>query len=91
MGVVAVIHDLSMAVRCFPGLILLDDGMVVGDGPSLEVLSVDTINVCFECRRGFTRIRNMGRRCCGFQCRGARQSHGSGRALVGAICVGGAL
>ena len=30
MGVMAVIHDLSMAVRCFPRLILLDDGMVVG-------------------------------------------------------------
>jgi iron complex transport system ATP-binding protein len=47
MAVLAVIHDLSMAVRCFPRLILLDDGMVVGDGPPVEVLSLDTIRRVF--------------------------------------------
>jgi iron complex transport system ATP-binding protein len=43
MGVVAVVHDLSMAVGCFARLILLDDGAIVGDGPATEVLSVETI------------------------------------------------
>jgi iron complex transport system ATP-binding protein len=53
MGVVAVIHDLSMAVRCFPRLILLDDGVIVGDGPPTEVLSVDTITRVFRVQARF--------------------------------------
>ena len=53
MGVVAVMHDLSMAVRCFPRLILLDDGVVVGDGPSIEVLNVDTIKRVFRVQARF--------------------------------------
>jgi iron complex transport system ATP-binding protein len=58
--VVAVIHDLSMAVRCFPRLILLDDGMVVGDGPSLEVLSVDTIKRVFRVQARFYQDQEYG-------------------------------
>ena len=30
IGVVAVIHDLSLAVRCFPRLIVVDDGIATG-------------------------------------------------------------
>jgi iron complex transport system ATP-binding protein len=52
-GVVAVMHDLSMAVRCFPRLILLDDGTVVGDGPPTEVLSVETIERVFGVQARF--------------------------------------
>jgi ABC-type cobalamin/Fe3+-siderophores transport system ATPase subunit len=60
MGVVAVIHDLSMAVRCFPRLILLDDGMVVGDGPSIEVLNVDTIKRVFQVQARFYQDQEGG-------------------------------
>ena len=60
IGVVAVIHDLSMAVRCFPRLILLDDGMVVGDGPSIEVLSVDTIERVFQVQVRFSHDQEHG-------------------------------
>jgi iron complex transport system ATP-binding protein len=60
MGVVAVIHDLSMAVRCFPRLILLDDGMVVGDGPSIEVLNVDTIKRVFQVQARFYQDHEYG-------------------------------
>ena len=92
MGVVAVIHDLSMAVRCFPRLILLDDGMVVGDGPSIEVLSVDTIKRVF---RGAGTVLpgsgTWGTVAVVSNVEEREQSHGSGRVLLGAICVGGTL
>jgi iron complex transport system ATP-binding protein len=60
MGVVAVIHDLSLAVRCFPRLILLDDGMVIGDGPALEVLNVDTIERVFRVQARFYQDQEHG-------------------------------
>jgi iron complex transport system ATP-binding protein len=47
MAVAAVMHDRNMAVRCFPRLILLDDGIIVGDGPAPEVLTVETIKRAF--------------------------------------------
>lgn len=53
MGVVAVIHDLSLAVRCFPRLILLDDGAIVGDGPATEVLTAETIKRVFQVQARF--------------------------------------
>jgi iron complex transport system ATP-binding protein len=53
IGVVAVMHDLSMAVRCFPRLILLDDGAIVADGPPTEVLSVETIKRVFQVQARF--------------------------------------
>ena len=49
-----------MAVRCFPRLILLDDGMVVGNGPSLEVLSVDTIKRVFRVQARFYQDQEYG-------------------------------
>ena len=60
MGVVAVMHDLSLAMRCFPRLILLDDGRVVGDGPSTEVLSVETIKRVFRVQARFYRDHEHG-------------------------------
>lgn len=48
MGVVAVIHDLSLAVRCFPRVVLLEEGAVVGDGRAMEVLTVETISRIFR-------------------------------------------
>jgi iron complex transport system ATP-binding protein len=60
MGVVAVMHDLSMAVRCFPRLILLDDGVVVGDGPPVEVLSVETIKRVFRVQARFYQDQEHG-------------------------------
>jgi iron complex transport system ATP-binding protein len=53
IGVVAVMHDLSMAVRCFPRLILLDDGAIVADGPPTEVLSVEAIKRVFQVQARF--------------------------------------
>jgi iron complex transport system ATP-binding protein len=60
MGVVAVIHDLSMAVRCFPRLILLDDGIIVGDGPPTEVLSAETIKRVFRVQARFHQDQEHG-------------------------------
>jgi iron complex transport system ATP-binding protein len=60
IGVVAVMHDLSMAVRCFPRLILLDDGTVVGDGPPTEVLSVETITRVFQVQARFYQDQELG-------------------------------
>ena len=53
MGVVAVVHDLSLAVRCFPRLILLDAGAIVGDGPATEVLTAETIEHVFQVQARF--------------------------------------
>jgi iron complex transport system ATP-binding protein len=60
MGVVAVMHDLSMAVRCFPRLILVDDGTIVGDGPSIDVLNVDTIKRVFRVQARFYQDQEHG-------------------------------
>ena len=53
MGVVAVIHDLSFAVRCFPRLIVLNDGTIVGDGPATEVLTTEMITRVFQVQARF--------------------------------------
>jgi iron complex transport system ATP-binding protein len=53
IGVVAVIHDLSFAVRCFPRLIVLDGGAIVGDGPATEVLTAETIRRVFQVQARF--------------------------------------
>jgi iron complex transport system ATP-binding protein len=60
MAVVAVMHDLSMAVRCFPRLILLDDGTVVEDGPPTAVLSVETIKRVFRVQARFYQDQDHG-------------------------------
>jgi ABC-type cobalamin/Fe3+-siderophores transport system ATPase subunit len=39
VGVIAVLHDLSLAAHFFPRLVLLDNGRIVADGPPDEVLS----------------------------------------------------
>jgi iron complex transport system ATP-binding protein len=60
MGVVAVMHDLSMAVRCFPRLILLDDGAVVGNGAATAVLNPDTIKRVFRVQARFYQDQEHG-------------------------------
>jgi iron complex transport system ATP-binding protein len=54
IGVVAVIHDLSVAIRSFRRLILLDDGGVVGDGLPTDVLNVETIGRIFRVQARFS-------------------------------------
>jgi iron complex transport system ATP-binding protein len=53
IGVVAVIHDLSMALRCFRRLILLHQGRLVGDGPPAAVLNRETISRVFRVQARF--------------------------------------
>jgi iron complex transport system ATP-binding protein len=60
IGVMAVIHDLSMAVRCFPRLILLDDGTIAGDGAPTEVLSVEMIKRVFGVQARFYQDQDQG-------------------------------
>lgn len=48
IGVVAVIHDLGLALRCFRRLILLHQGRLVADGPPAAVLNGETINQVFR-------------------------------------------
>lgn len=45
--ILAVLHDLRLAVHFFPRLILLDRGEIVADGPPDEVLSADRIRDVF--------------------------------------------
>ena len=47
MGVIAVLHDLSLAAHFFPRLVLLDHGRIVADGPPDEVLSPDRIRAVY--------------------------------------------
>jgi iron complex transport system ATP-binding protein len=92
MGVVSVMHDLSMAVRCFRRLILLDDGMMIGDGPSIEVLSVDTIERVFQVQVRFSHDQEHGAPLAVVSVVEERKSsHGSGRVLPGVVCVGRTL
>jgi iron complex transport system ATP-binding protein len=60
LGVVVVIHDLSFAVRCFPRLVVLDNGTVVGDGPATEVLTVETIKRVFQVQARLQRDPDSG-------------------------------
>ncbi len=45
--VVTVIHDLHLAARFFPRIVLLDRGRVVADGPPAEVLSAARLRAVF--------------------------------------------
>jgi iron complex transport system ATP-binding protein len=46
-SVVAVLHDLGLATRYFPRIVLLDRGRVVADGAPREVLAPDRIREVF--------------------------------------------
>lgn len=48
LTVLAVLHDLPLAAHFFPRLILLDEGRVVADGPSADVLSPDRIRDVYQ-------------------------------------------
>ena len=54
--VIAVLHDLGMAARFFPRLVLLDGGAVVGDGPPEVVLAPDRIREVFGVDPSFVRV-----------------------------------
>ena len=45
--VVTVIHDLHLAARFFPRIVLLDRGRIVADGPPAEVLSAALLRAVF--------------------------------------------
>jgi iron complex transport system ATP-binding protein len=45
--IVAVLHDLGLAARFFPRLVLLDAGVIVADGSPAEVLTRDRIREVF--------------------------------------------
>jgi iron complex transport system ATP-binding protein len=47
VGVIAVLHDLSLAAHFFPRLILLDRGRLVADGTPDEVLSDERIGAVY--------------------------------------------
>jgi len=47
LGVVAVMHDLGLAIRSFRRLVLLHEGTLVGEGEPTAVLSVETIRRIF--------------------------------------------
>ena len=47
VGVVAVLHDLSLAAHFFPRLVLLDHGRIVADGAPDEVLSPERIGAVY--------------------------------------------
>jgi ABC-type cobalamin/Fe3+-siderophores transport system ATPase subunit len=46
--VIAVLHDLNLAVRYFPRIVLVARGRIAADGPADEVLSADRIRDVFE-------------------------------------------
>jgi iron complex transport system ATP-binding protein len=54
--VIAVLHDLGMAARFFPRLVLLDGGAIVGDGPPEVVLAPDRIREVFGVDPSFVRV-----------------------------------
>ena len=54
--IVAVLHDLGLAAHFFPRLVLLDDGIIVGDGPPAEVLAPDRIRDVFGVDPSFVRV-----------------------------------
>jgi iron complex transport system ATP-binding protein len=45
--VIAVLHDLNLAARFFPRVVLLEGGRVVGDGPPASVLSTERLRAVF--------------------------------------------
>ena len=54
--VIAVLHDLGMAARFFPRLVLLDAGAIVGDGPPEVVLAPERIREVFGVDPSFVRV-----------------------------------
>lgn len=47
--IVTVVHDLTLASQFFPRLILMDEGRIVADGISSEVLREDRISAVYHC------------------------------------------
>jgi iron complex transport system ATP-binding protein len=47
LTVLAVLHDLALAARFFPRLLLLHEGRLVADGPAAEVLAPDRVRAVY--------------------------------------------
>jgi ABC-type cobalamin/Fe3+-siderophores transport system ATPase subunit len=47
LTVIAVLHDLNLAAAFAPRAVVLDDGMVVADGPPLEILTPELVSRVF--------------------------------------------
>ncbi len=60
MTLVAVLHDLGLAVHFFPRLVILDHGRVVADGPPDEVLTDDRIRDVFGVEPALVRLAAAG-------------------------------
>jgi iron complex transport system ATP-binding protein len=54
--VLAVLHDVGLAAHFFPRLIVIDDGRIVADGPSFEVLTPDLIRDVFAVDPALVRL-----------------------------------
>jgi iron complex transport system ATP-binding protein len=54
--ILAVLHDLGLAVHFFPRLVLIDRGEIVADGPPAEVLTGDRIRDVFGVDPGVVRL-----------------------------------
>jgi iron complex transport system ATP-binding protein len=48
LTVLAVLHDLPLAAHFFPRLVLLDEGRLAADGPSVEVLTPERIRDVYD-------------------------------------------
>jgi iron complex transport system ATP-binding protein len=57
---VAVLHDLGLAVHFFPRLVILDHGRLVADGPPGEVLTDDRIRDVFGVEPALVRLAAAG-------------------------------
>jgi len=55
-ALVAVLHDLGLAVHFFPRLVLVDRGRILADGPPAQVLTDDRIREVFGVEPGFVRL-----------------------------------
>jgi iron complex transport system ATP-binding protein len=57
---VAVLHDLGLAVHFFPRLVILDRGRLIADGPPDEVLTDDRIRDVFGVEPALVRLAAAG-------------------------------
>lgn len=46
--VLAVLHDVGLAARCFPRLVIMEEGRVVADGPPAEVLTPERVRAVYH-------------------------------------------
>lgn len=59
MAVIAVLHDLALAARCCPRLVLLDRGRIVADGPPDAVLTPQRLAAVYGIEGELRRIDDL--------------------------------